>query len=268
MEERLQKLLAAAGVASRRKSEEIITAGRVKVNGKVVTELGAKADFGKDKIEVDGKSIQKKERKIYVLLNKPAGYLCTVEDTHGRPTVLDLLPDWGLRIYPVGRLDMDTSGLLILTNDGKLTNAILHPAKKINKVYQAEVKGQPSETKINLLRQGLTLEDETFAPAKIRLLTKKGRNSLWEVIIHEGKKRQIRRMFKEIKHPVITLERTNIDFLSTKGLKEGEWRFLKKEELRRLLGDVQEKPSHGPKEQVIIPKKLQKRGNFWSKKHK
>ena len=258
MEERLQKLLAGAGIASRRKAEDIISSGRVKVNGKVVTELGSKADLGKDKIEVDGKAVQRKERKVYVLLNKPKGYLCTVTDTHDRPTVLDLLPDWGLRLYPVGRLDMDTSGLIILTNDGKMTNAILHPSKVINKVYRVEVKGIPSEEKLNLLRKGLELPEETFAPAKIRLLSKQGRNSVWEVIIHEGKKRQIRRMFKEIKCPVLDLERTNIDFLSTKGLKEGEWRFLKKEELRRLLSDVKEKKEPPVKERVLTPQKLKK----------
>ncbi len=254
MEERLQKVLASAGVASRRKAEEMIKEGRIRVNGQVVRELGTKADLGKDKIEADGKLIQRKERKIYVLLNKPKGYLCTVTDTHNRPTVLDLLPDWGVRIYPVGRLDMDTSGLLILTNDGKMTNNILHPAKQIDKKYCALVKGVPSEAKLNLLRKGLETEEEVFAPAKIRLLGKKGRDSQWEVIIHEGKKRQIRRMFQEIKHPVLELERTNIDFLSTKGLKEGEWRFLKKEELRRLLGDTREKRK--PAQQtVVVPQK-------------
>ncbi|HMM06046.1 MAG TPA: pseudouridine synthase [Clostridiales bacterium] len=258
MEERLQKLLAAAGIASRRKAEEMIAAGRVSLNGKVVQEPGTKADLGKDKIAVDGQLVQRKERKIYVLLNKPKGYVCTVNDTHGRPTVLDLLPDWHVRIYPVGRLDLDTSGLLLLTNDGSFTNKIIHPAKEINKIYRAEVQGTPSEEQLNLLRKGLVLEEETFAPAKIRLLAKKGRDTVWEVIIHEGKKRQIRRMFKEIKHPVLSLTRTNIDFLSCKGLKEGEWRFLKKEEIRRLLGDVKEAP---PKEKVIVVPKARPRGN-------
>ncbi len=134
----------------------------------------------------------------------------------------------------MGRLDMDTAGALILTNDGKFTNAILHPAKKVDKVYRAHIEGQPTQAKINLLKQGLELEDEKFAPAKLRLLTKKGRDSVWEVIIHEGKKRQVRRMFKAIRHPVIDLTRTQIGFLSLKGLKEGEWRFLKKDEIRRL----------------------------------
>ncbi|MEG2658262.1 MAG: pseudouridine synthase, partial [Clostridiales bacterium] len=175
------------------------------------------------------------------------------------PTVLDLIPDWGLRVYPVGRLDMDTSGLIILTNDGKMTQNILHPAKKINKVYRVAVKGIPTEEKINLLKKGIEVEGEVFAPAKIRLLGKKGRSdSVWEVIIHEGKKRQVRRMFREIKHPVIDLERTSIDFLSTKGLKEGEWRFLKKEELRRLLGDVKEKTVK-PKDELIVPLKMRRR---------
>ncbi len=261
MEERLQKLLAAAGIASRRKAEEMIAAGRVSLNGKVVKELGTKADLGKDKIAVDGKLVERKERKIYVLLNKPKGYVCTVRDTHGRPTVLDLLPDWHVRMYPVGRLDIDTSGLLLLTNDGSFTNKILHPAKEINKIYRVEVQGAPSEEQLNLLRKGLVIEEETFAPAKIRLLAKKGRDTVWEVIIHEGKKRQIRRMFKEIKHPVLSLMRINIDFLSCKGLKEGEWRFLKKEEIRRLLGDVREAPQ---KEKVTVVPKTRPRGDKYA----
>lgn len=252
MEERLQKLLAAGGIASRRKAEELITSGRVTVNGKIVTELGTKADFGKDKIAVDGKPVERKERKIYVMLNKPEGYLCTVTDTHGRPTVLDLLPDWHVRLYPVGRLDMDSSGLLLLSNDGAFTNKMIHPSREINKVYRVSVHGSPSEEKLALLRGGLELEDETFAPAKIRFLEKKGKITVWEVIIHEGKKRQIRRMFREIGCPVEKLVRTNIDFLSTKGLKEGEWRFLKKEEVRRLLGDAREKK---PAKSVVKCKK-------------
>lgn len=247
MEERLQKLLAAAGVASRRKAEELITAGRVTVNGKVVTELGRKADFGKDRIAVDGKPVERKERKIYVLLYKPKGYLCTVTDTHDRPTVLDLLPDWHVRLYPVGRLDMDTSGLLLLTNDGAFTNKMIHPSREINKVYRVSVQGSPSEEKLALLRNGLELDDERLAPAKLRFLAKKGKITVWEVVIHEGKKRQVRRMFQAIGCPVESLTRTNFDFLSLKGMKEGEWRFLKKEEVRRLLGDAREKPVRAPK---------------------
>lgn len=253
MEERLQKLLAAAGVASRRKAEELITGGHVTVNGKTVTALGTKADFGKDKIAVDGKPVERKERKIYVLLYKPKGYLCTVTDTHDRPTVLDLIPDWHVRMYPVGRLDMDTSGLLLLTNDGNFTNRMIHPSREINKVYQATVLGSPSEEKLTLLRNGLELEDEKFAPAKIRFLEKRGKVTKWEVVIHEGKKRQIRRMFKEIGCPVESLIRTNFDFLSLRGLKEGEWRFLKKEEVRRLLGDVKEKPVRAKGQAVSAP---------------
>ena len=243
MEERLQKLLAAAGIASRRKAEELICDGHVTVNGKVVTELGTKADLGKDRIAVDGKPIERKERKIYVLMHKPKGYVCTVTDTHGRPTVLDLLPDWHVRMYPVGRLDMDTTGLLLLTNDGSFTNKMIHPSREINKVYRVSVFGSPSDEKLALLRNGLELDDEKLAPAKIRFLAKKGKITVWEVVIHEGKKRQVRRMFRAIGCPVESLTRTNIDFLSLKGLKEGEWRFLKKEEVRRLLGDVKEKPA-------------------------
>ena len=258
MEERLQKILAAGGVASRRKAEELITGGHVTVNGKTVTALGTKADLGRDKIAVDGVAVARKERKIYVLLNKPVGYVCTVTDTHNRPTVMELLPDWHVRMYPVGRLDMDTAGLLLLTNDGNFTNQMIHPSREINKVYRVAVKGTPSEDKLTLLRQGLVLEEETFAPAKIRFLAKKGKITLWEVVIHEGKKRQVRRMFKAIGCPVTELTRTNFDFLSLKGLKPGEWRFLKKEEVRRLLGDV--KPRSKPeKAKATVPP--QRKGN-------
>lgn len=262
VEERLQKILASGGIASRRKAEEMIAEGRVKVNGKVIDIPGTKADLGKDIVEVDDKRIGRKERKVYVLLYKPKGYLCTVTDTHDRPTVLSLLPDWGLRVYPVGRLDMDTAGALILTNDGKFTNAVLHPAKKVDKVYRVLVEGQPVPAKINLLRQGLELEEETFAPAKLRLIAKKGRDSVWEVIIHEGKKRQVRRMFKAIHHPVIDLTRTQIGFLSLKGLKEGEWRFLKKEELHRLTAGGNALEKNGEKELPKIRKSSGRKNTY------
>lgn len=268
MEERLQKLLAAAGIASRRKSEELIKEGRVTVNGKVVTELGQKADFGKDKIAVDGKPVERKERKIYVLMYKPKGYVCTVTDTHDRPTVLDLLPDWNVRLYPVGRLDMDTTGLLILTNDGGFTNKMIHPSREINKVYRVSVFGSPSEEKLALLRNGLELDDEKLAPAKIRFISKKGKITVWEVVIHEGKKRQVRRMFKAIGCPVENLTRTNFDFLSLKGMKEGEWRFLKKEEVRRLLGDVKDKPvraKKAPAPHALTPRKSRDKFPYYKK---
>ena len=268
MEERLQKLLAAAGVASRRKAEELITEGRVTVNGKVVKELGVKADFGKDKIAVDGKPVERKERKIYVMMYKPKGYVCTVTDTHDRPTVLELLPDWNVRMYPVGRLDMDTTGLLLLTNDGSFTNKMIHPSREINKVYRVAVHGSPSEEKLALLRGGMELDEEKLAPAKIRFIAKKGKTTIWEVVIHEGKKRQVRRMFKAIGCPVESLTRTNFDFLSIKGLKEGEWRFLKKEEVRRLLGDVKEKPvkaKAAPAPHALTPRKSRNQFPYYKK---
>ena len=267
MEERLQKLLASAGVASRRKAEEMIAAGRVSVNGVTVTELGTKADFGKDRIFVDGKPVVHKERKIYVMMNKPKGYLCTVSDTHDRPIVLDLLPDWHVRIYPVGRLDMDTSGLLLLTNDGKFTNAMIHPSHRINKVYRVRVKGTPTEDQIEELKRGLVTEEESFAPAKIRFLAKEGKYTTWQVVIHEGKKRQVRRMFDAVGHRVEALTRTNFDFLSVDGLKEGEWRFLKKDEVRRLFKDA---AGRGEKEKTksgfAVPRTKRKTSHFYDKK--
>lgn len=235
MAERLQKILAAAGIASRRKAEELIATGHVSVNGQVVTTLGAKADLGCDTITVDGQKISRKERKTYVLLNKPVGYVCTVTDTHGRPTVLDLLPNRRWRLFPVGRLDIDTSGLLILTNDGAFTQQILHPANRIDKVYRVKVKGMPTPEEIKSLCNGITVDEIDYKADRMRFLTRKGRESLWEVTLHEGKKRQIRHMFEEIAHPVNSLERIRIGTLERGELKVGEWRFLKNSEVKTLL---------------------------------
>ncbi len=238
MQERLQKLIAAAGIASRRHAEQLIAAGEVTVNGKVITELGTKANPATDHIKVRGKlintSLQKREN-VYVLLNKPRGYLSSVSDPEGRPTVLDLLPASLGRLYPVGRLDFNTEGLLLLTNDGDFTNFITSARNKVEKIYEAKVKGVPEEQAVERLRHGVVLEDGTrTAPAKIRRLGETESNAWFEILLHEGKNQQIRRMFDLIGHSVLKLRRSRIGFLRDDELKPGRWRRLSDDEVKLL----------------------------------
>lgn len=238
MQERLQKIIATAGIASRRAAEELITAGEVTVNGKVVTELGTKADAEVDHIKVRGKLINpalKKMAKVHILLNKPKGYLSSVSDPDGRPTVLDLLPSSLGRIYPVGRLDFNTEGLLLLTNDGEFTNFITSARNKVEKVYEAKVRGIPEEKSIERLRRGVTLEDGVrTAPAKIRRLGETENNTWFEILLHEGKNQQIRKMFDLIGNSVIKLRRSRIGVLRDDDLKPGRWRRLSEHEVKAL----------------------------------
>ena len=239
MLERLQKLIAQAGIASRRHAEQLITGGEVTVNGKVVTELGSKADPESDHIKVRGKlinsSLQRRE-KVYVLLNKPRGFLSSVSDPEGRPTVLELLPASLGRVYPVGRLDFNTEGLLLLTNDGDFTNFITSARNKVEKVYEGKVKGVPGEKAIERLRRGVTLEDGTrTAPAKIRRITETDNNAWFEILLHEGKNQQIRRMFDVIGHTVLKLRRSRIGSLRDDKLKPKQWRKLSPLEVEQLL---------------------------------
>lgn len=239
MQERLQKLIATAGIASRRHAEQLITSGAVTVNGKVTTELGTKADPETDHIKVRGKLINPsigRREKVYVLLNKPKGYLSSVTDPDGRPTVLELLPASLGRLYPVGRLDFNTEGLLLLTNDGDFTNFITSARNKVEKVYEAKVKGIPDEKAIERLRRGVTLEDGTrTAPAKIRKVGETENNSWFEILLHEGKNQQIRRMFDLIGHSVIKLRRSRIGSLRDDDLKPKHWRRLAPEEVKLLM---------------------------------
>src|SRR5262245_48075252 len=239
MEQRLQKLIATAGIASRRHAEELITAGRVSVNGKVVTELGTKADPAKDHIKVNGKLINPQLRtleKVYVLLNKPKGYLSSVSDPEGRPLVTELLPPVLGRLYPVGRLDFNTEGLLLLTNDGEFTNFVTSARNQVEKVYEVKVKGVPTDAGIQRLRRGVTLEDGSHtAPAKIKKLDETATNAWFEVLLHQGRNQQVRRMFELIGHSVIKLRRVRIGFLVDEGLKPGHWRLLTALEVRRLM---------------------------------
>jgi len=239
MQQRLQKLIAAAGVASRRHAEELITAGRVTVNGEVIKELGSKADPDKDHIKVNGKLINpqlKSREKVYVLLNKPKGYLSSVSDPDGRPLVTELLPPSLGKLHPVGRLDFNTEGLLLLTNDGDFTNFVTAARNRVQKVYEVKVKGVPAENGIQRLRRGITLEDGTrTAPARIKLLNETQTNAWYEVLLHQGRNQQVRRMFELIGHSVLKLRRVRIGFLNDENLKPGYWRFLSAPEVARLM---------------------------------
>lgn len=247
MEQRLQKLIAAAGIASRRHAEELIAAGLVTLNGKVVTELGTKADPEKDHIKVKGKLINpqlKAREKVYVLLNKPRGYLSSVSDPDGRPLVVELLPATLGRIHPVGRLDFNTEGLLLLTNDGELTNFVTAARNRVEKVYEVKVKGVPPESSIERLRRGVTLDDGTrTAPAKIVNLHETDANAWYEVLLHQGRNQQVRRMFEIIGHTVLKLRRVRIGPLQDDDLKPGSWRFLLPGEVRRLMKPRQARPN-------------------------
>lgn len=232
--ERLQKFLARTGIASRRHSEEIIAQGRVRVNGKAVTVQGLKIDPMKDRIEVDGKPVGRPEKKIYIVLNKPPGYVTTVQDPRGRRKVTDLLKNIRQRVYPVGRLDYDTEGLLLLTNDGDLAYAMTHPSHEIPKTYLALVNGVPASSKLKDLARGVLLEDGPTAPALVRLLGQKGDDGLLEITIHEGRNRQVRRMCEHIGHSVLALRRVSVGPLSIGELKPGDYRILSFKEVSRL----------------------------------
>jgi 23S rRNA pseudouridine2605 synthase len=239
MEERLQKLIAAAGISSRRHAEEMIAAGEVTVNGRVVTEPGTKADPARDHIKVRGRLINpllESREKFYVLLNKPRGYLTSLADPEGRPLVSELLPKSMGRLHPVGRLDFNTEGLLLLTNDGEFTNFITAARNRVAKVYEVKVKGVPPAAAIERLRRGITLEDGVrTAPAEIKQTDESESNAWFEVILHEGRNQQIRRMFDAIGHSVIKLRRVRIGFLWDERLAPKQWRLLAPAEVARFL---------------------------------
>lgn len=234
MLERLQKIMSESGIASRRKCEELILDKRVKVNGVVVSKLGTKADKEKDRIEIDGKPLLYSEKKIYIMLNKPIGYITTARDQFRRPTVLDLVKDINERVYPVGRLDYDTEGLLILTNDGNLTYTITHPKYNVNKTYRALLSGRTDEKDTEAFRNGVMIEDYVTAPAELKLIKYSGNNSLVDITIHEGKNRQVRKMCSAIGHPVIKLKRIRIGKIELGELKKGTWRYLTADEITYL----------------------------------
>ncbi|HWO98181.1 MAG TPA: pseudouridine synthase [Bacillus sp. (in: firmicutes)] len=232
--ERLQKVIAHAGVASRRKAEELITEGKVKVNGKVVKELGIKVGPN-DRVEVNEIPLER-QQPVYFLFYKPRGVISSVSDERGRKTVTDYFPHTEARIYPVGRLDYDTSGLLLLTNDGEFANLLMHPKHKIEKVYIAKVKGIPFREKLKQLEKGIRLEDGMTAPARVKVVSvdKRKQTTIVELTIHEGRNRQVRRMFDAIGHPVMKLRRERYAFLDLKGLNAGESRELTAHEVKQL----------------------------------
>jgi len=242
MQQRLQKLIAAAGIASRRHAEGLIAAGQVQVNGKVVTELGIKANPETDSIKVKGRLINpllQQQEKIYVLLNKPRGFLSSMADPKGRPLVTELIPSSLGRLHPVGRLDFNTEGLILLTNDGELTNLVTSAKNRIAKVYQVKVKGLPPDSALNRLRRGIEIgEGERTAPAEVSKLNATETNSWFEVTLYEGRNQQIRRMFDAIGHSVTKLRRTQIGPLDDRNLKPGGWRRLLEAEVRRLRKPV------------------------------
>lgn len=233
MKERLQKYMASCGIASRRKCETMILEGKVKVNDTIVYELGIKVDPNEDQVYVNSKLITKEENKVYIMLNKPEGVVSTVKDEKGRKTILDLI-NVKERIYPIGRLDYDTSGLIILTNDGDIYNRVIHPRQEIDKIYIAMIKGIPSEEKIKNFCSGIDIGGYITSNANLKILKKFKDKCKVEIIIHEGKNRQIRKMCDKIGHPVITLKRICVGSLTLSNLEKGEWRYLKKEELDYL----------------------------------
>lgn len=230
---RLQKYMAECGVASRRKAEEMILAGQVTVNGVRITEMGVQVEEG-DEVRVDGKIIRPETQKRYVLYHKPAGEVTTVSDPEGRTCVLDHFRDFPVRLYPVGRLDYDSEGLLLLTNDGALTERMLHPSHEVEKTYLARVTGTVSMDTVRLLRAGVMLDDHKTAPAKVRVIKLETFASVVLVTIHEGRNRQVRRMFEEAGHKVLQLRRVKFGPLDLGDLPRGQWRELTNEELRRL----------------------------------
>jgi pseudouridine synthase len=238
MKIRLQKVLSAAGVASRRAAETLISDGRVSVNGTLVRELGTRADPERDDIRVDGRRIKLEQRRRYVLLNKPRGYVTTRRDPEGRPTVLDLLKDVGEYVYPVGRLDFDSEGLLLLTNDGDLAASLTHPRHDVEREYEVIVEGVPSADVLRYLREGIVLDGRRTRPATVRALrrtrTRSGERTLLQMTIREGRNRQIRRMCEAVGHRVLGLRRVRIGPIHDASLKPGEFRELTAREILKL----------------------------------
>ncbi len=237
---RLQKFLAECGIASRRKCEELILEGKVKVNGTVVTELGTKIEPNKDIVTFDGKEIAlKEEKKVYILLNKPVGYVTTASDERGRKTVMELLDGVKEKVVPVGRLDMFTSGLLLLSNDGDFIYKVTHPKHETTKTYIVKTRGIPTEKDLDKLRNGVKIEDYITSPAKVELLLKDNTNNISRILIeiHEGRNRQVRKMCESIGLSVIALKRQGVGGLTCEGVDKGKWRYLTEEEVKNIMNE-------------------------------
>lgn len=232
---RLQKYLAASGVCSRRKAEQYILDGRVAIKGQTITTLGTKVDDDATGITVDGKEIHLEEEKVYYLLHKPKGYVTTLSDPQGRPVVTELLHGVKERVFPVGRLDFDTEGALLLTNDGELSQKILHPSFETFKTYEAHITGVPSRTQLAELERGVLIDEKATAPAKIGTIFKRGNNSLVTITIHEGRKHQVKKMFAAIGHPVMYLKRLSYGQLGLEKLTTGQFRQITASETRLIF---------------------------------
>jgi len=241
MEVRLQKLIAGTGLASRRKAEEMISSGRVMVNGTLVTELGTKVDPSRDHVKVDGKHLSAAQPFVYLVLNKPKNVMSTLEDPGGRTTVKDYLRGVSVRVFPVGRLDFDSEGLMLLTNNGDLAQALLHPRYHVPKTYLIKVKGVLTDEEIRQLEHGVRLEDGMTSPAQVKKVRKVEANSWLEVTIREGRKHQVKRMLESVGHPVIKLMRVRMGPLSLGNLEPGEFRFLTDREANALRELVNER---------------------------
>lgn len=232
---RLNKFLAHAGVCSRREADRLVSEGGVRVNGRIVEELGLKVDPSRDRVDVRGRPVRAgDERPVYILLNKPAGHVVTVQDPFGRPTVMDLVPKIGARVYPVGRLDAESEGALLLTNDGEMAVRLTHPRYGVGKVYEVAVDGEPREEDMEKLRRGIFLDGRKTAPARVRVLLRRARRTVLQVGIHEGRKRELRKMFEILGYPVARLVRVEFAGLTLDGLRPGQWRSLKKKEIEAL----------------------------------
>lgn len=238
--ERLQKVIAQTGYCSRRKAEELISTGRVQVNGKIISEMGTKVNYDDD-ITIDGNGLNAKEDKVYYLLNKPRGIITSTNDEKNRKTVVDLIKNNNKRIYPVGRLDYDTTGVLLLTNDGELTNMLIHPKNNIEKLYIAKIKGIPTKIELQKLANGVIIDGHKTSKAKVKLkkLDKRNNTSVIELVIHEGKNHQVKKMFESIGYEVLKLRRERFAFLDVNDLKSGDYRELSIKEVKCLYSLMQ-----------------------------
>jgi len=238
MQERLQKVISHAGIVSRREAERLITEGRVAVNGCIVTQLGTKVDPTRDKVKVDGRLVKSFPGKVYVIMNKPAGYVSTLKDPQERPVVTDLLDRITTRVFPVGRLDYDAEGVLLLTNDGELAHRLQHPRYGISRTYEVKVKDLPTNSKISTLRKGVKLEDGMTLPAKAKFLKKTVKNCWLKITLYEGKNRQVKRMCAAIGHPVLKIKRVSLGPLSLGDVSRGKYRHLTQDEVKALYSLV------------------------------
>ncbi|MBU4253032.1 MAG: rRNA pseudouridine synthase [Acidobacteria bacterium] len=235
---RLNKYLSQSGVTSRRDADRLIEKGDVRVNGEVVRTLGTKIDESKDRVEVKGKAVKPEDDSVSIVLYKPPGYLVTLKDPQQRPTVMGLIRTLKRRVFPVGRLDFDSEGLLLFTDDGELAHRLMHPRYQIQKEYRVEVTGFPEKEALDRLKTGIVLDGKKTAPAEVRLLRQEDRHSFLQIVIHEGRKREVRRMMEAVGHDVLSLKRTRFGSIRLGNLKPGEWRRLEPHEIASLKKSV------------------------------